>query len=122
MRRVAIYVRVSTESQTTQNQERELRAWLQVQGGQLWLRVDDDGAQYPIMVDPFVEQAQLTASGGAAGDVFGSSVAVSGDTVVVGAPYADSGGNSNQGAAYVFVKPGGGWAWGADPAGQADRL
>ena len=93
---------------------RELRAWLQVQGGQLWLRVDDDGAQYPIVVDPFVEQAKLTASGGAAGDVFGSSVAVSGDTVVVGAPYA----SSATGAAYVFTKPAAGWSL---PAGSVRR-
>jgi len=39
---------------------------------------------------------------------FGSSVAVSGDLVVVGAP--DAGGAT--GAAYVFVKPGGGWGGG----------
>jgi hypothetical protein len=35
----------------------------------------------------------------------GTSVAISGSTVVAGAP----GRNGNQGAAYVFVKPGGGW-------------
>jgi hypothetical protein len=36
---------------------------------------------------------------------FGGSVAISGDTIVVG----DSENNSNTGAAYVFVKPKGGW-------------
>ncbi len=46
--------------------------------------------------------AKLTASDGAAGDLFGTSVAIEGDTVIVGAPHADIGGNNNQGAAYIF--------------------
>jgi hypothetical protein len=46
--------------------------------------------------------AKLTASGGAAFDYLGYSVAISGDTVVVGAPIV----NRTQGAAYVFVKQG----------------
>ena len=45
--------------------------------------------------------AKLTASDGTANDYLGYSVAISGDTVVAGAP------NSNK--AYVFVKPAGGW-------------
>ena len=63
--------------------------------------------------------AKLTASDSAASDQFGSSVAVDGDTdgdtVVVGASQgdsADAGGNSitDSGAAYVYTKPGTGWA------------
>jgi uncharacterized repeat protein (TIGR01451 family) len=50
--------------------------------------------------------AKLTAGDGAAGDLFGSSVAISGDTVVVGAMEH----NASRGAAYVFVRPPGGWA------------
>lgn len=50
-------------------------------------------------------QGILTASDGAAGDRFGYSVAVSGDTAVVGAPYR----NSSRGAAYVFVRNAGTW-------------
>jgi len=42
-------------------------------------------------------------------DFFGTSVAVSGDTVVVGALHAEIGGNESQGSAYVFVKPAEGW-------------
>src|SRR5439155_1428560 len=59
------------------------------------------------------ETAKLTASDGAPGDELGQSVAVSGDgaTVVAGAPAT-----SNQGAAYVFAKPGGGWASGPETA------
>jgi hypothetical protein len=51
------------------------------------------------------QQAVLTASGGAPGDQFGWSVAVSGSTAVVGAPVT----NSQTGAAYVFTEPAGGW-------------
>jgi hypothetical protein len=51
------------------------------------------------------QTAELTASGGVAGDVFGSSVSISGNTVVVGA----NGLKSAQGAAYVYAKPAGGW-------------
>ena len=36
-------------------------------------------------------------------------MAISGDTVVAGAPFADVGANADQGAVYVFAKPGGGW-------------
>jgi hypothetical protein len=56
------------------------------------------------------QQARLTTSDGANGDNFGTAVAISGDTVIVGAPYKDVGPNPSQGAAYVFVKPAGGWA------------
>lgn len=53
--------------------------------------------------------ARLTASDGAAGDLFGSTVAISGDTVVVGAAAAKIGPKPGQGAAYVYVRPVAGW-------------
>ena len=49
--------------------------------------------------------AKLTASDGAAGDNFGTSVAISGNTVVIGA----SGTASTPGAAYVYTEPATGW-------------
>ena len=52
------------------------------------------------------ETARLTASDGAANDYFGKSVAVDGNTVVVGAWQDDN----SRGSAYVFTEPGGGWA------------
>jgi hypothetical protein len=56
------------------------------------------------------ETAKLTASDGAAGDSLGTSVAISNGTVVSGAYAATTfGQNLYQGAAYVFVKPVGGW-------------
>jgi hypothetical protein len=68
------------------------------------------GASLP----PFAQQAYLKTSNTGAGDGFGRSVALSGDTLVVGAPREDSnatrvnGDQANNlahdsGAAYVFV-------------------
>lgn len=48
----------------------------------------------------------LTASDGLNSSEFGTTVAIDGNTVVVGAPQVASQGN---GAVYVFVKPPGGW-------------
>ena len=48
----------------------------------------------------WVEEAKLTASDGVSGDFFGWSVAVAGDTIVVGA--SPEGSSSHFGAAYVF--------------------
>jgi hypothetical protein len=56
------------------------------------------------------QTAELTASDGASKDALGTSVSISGGTVVSGAPYATIGGNLDQGAAYVFVEPSGGWS------------
>ena len=50
-----------------------------------------------------VELQKLLASDAKAGDVFGQSVAIIGDTAVVGAPFEDAGG-STAGAAYVFQR------------------
>jgi len=60
------------------------------------------------VTQPITQQAELTASDGTASDWFGRSVAISGSTLVVGAP-APLGG-INPGAAYVFAEPSGGWA------------
>ncbi len=53
--------------------------------------------------------AKLVASDIATDDRFGQSISISNDTVVVGAPGHDSGGNTAKGAAYVFVEPSNGW-------------
>jgi hypothetical protein len=85
-----------------------LRCWLELHGNQLLLRINDAGTRYPIMVDPWVQAAQLTNSSGAAGDALGYSVAIdeTGDTVVVSSASA----NPAQGAVYVFVELASGWA------------
>ena len=57
----------------------------------------------------WVSQGRLTASDGAAFDRFGYSVAVNGDTVVVGAREADTAVGGDAGAAYVFTRAGAAW-------------
>jgi hypothetical protein len=54
----------------------------------------------------WAEQTELTASDGAQGDYFGTSVAISGSTVVVGA----DGENYQAGAVYVFTRSGTAWS------------
>jgi hypothetical protein len=51
----------------------------------------------------WTQQAELTASDGAEDDNFGSSVALSGGTALVGAPNHKSAGRPEAGAAYVFA-------------------
>ncbi|MFM9958763.1 MAG: GC-type dockerin domain-anchored protein [Phycisphaerales bacterium] len=99
---------------------------LGVNGDQGSNSVRDSGAAYVFVRAPggatWSQQAYLKASNTGADDDFGLSVAISGDTIVVGAPYEDSnavGVNGNQsnnsapgsGAAYVFVRTPGGAAW-----------
>lgn len=96
---------------------------------ELLVEVDEREARYPITIDPVAvtsglisQRAYLKASNTGADDQFGFpyAVAVSGDTVVIGAQNEDSnatGINGNQadnsapdaGAAYVFVRTGGTW-------------
>jgi hypothetical protein len=74
-------------------------------------RGDSAGAAYVFTRSgtTWTQQAKLTASDGQAGDSFGYSVSVYGDTVVVGAYGEDSGGSS-AGAAYVFTRSGTTWS------------
>ncbi|MEI7656794.1 MAG: FG-GAP repeat protein [Phycisphaerae bacterium] len=72
--------------------------------------VNQGSAYIFVRVDSaWIQQAQLTASNGAANDQFGYSVAISGDTAVVGANTDDVGSNADQGSAYVFVRSGTTW-------------
>jgi hypothetical protein len=89
---------------------RSLGARFVLQHGRVLIQVDDRGAQYPLAIDPFVEKATLTSSDGANGDEFGYSVAISGDTIAVGAPDHNVDGNADQGAVYVFVEGAKGWS------------
>jgi hypothetical protein len=83
----------------------------------------DSGAAYVFVRDgsTWSQQAYLKASNGGEDDYFGISVAISGDTIVVGAYLEDSaatgtnGSQSNNsaldsGAAYVFVRSGATWS------------
>jgi hypothetical protein len=76
----------------------------------------DQGAVY-VYIRPaggwggsLVEAAKLLPSDPVAGQQFGHRVAIEGDTIVVGAPGPTVGGAARAGAAYVFVRPAGGWS------------
>ncbi|MEP7340229.1 MAG: putative Ig domain-containing protein, partial [Acidobacteriota bacterium] len=58
----------------------------------------------------WTQQAKLLASDGSPLDFFGTDVALSGDTAVIGANGAAVNGKDNQGAAYVFKRTGTSWA------------
>ena len=89
---------------------RELQSWLELSGKRLLLRVEDGGANYPVVVDPWIQQAKLTAPDGATHHFFGWTVAVSGSTVVIGSPGPGFTTETYAGAVYVFVKSGGTWS------------
>src|SRR5262245_2799498 len=57
----------------------------------------------------WTQQAKLIASDAAANDRFGTSVALSGDTAVIGAYLDDHAGGIDAGSAYVFVRSGSVW-------------
>ena len=54
------------------------------------------------------QQAKIVASDGAAGDLFGNSVSISGDYAIVGAYYDDDRGDES-GSAYIFKRDGTTW-------------
>ena len=57
----------------------------------------------------WTQQAKLTAGDGAADDMFGSSVSISGDYAIIGADYNDDS-YPQSGSAYVFKRNGTSWA------------
>jgi FG-GAP repeat len=63
-----------------------------------------------LAIDPtFTQQQKLVGAGTVTNDLFGYSVAISGETIVVGAWLGDGAGGLDQGTAYVFVRSGGVW-------------
>jgi hypothetical protein len=90
---------------------RELEARMKLSGDQVRLEVVDELAIYPVTIDPtLAQEAKLTASDAAAGDQFGTAVAISGETAVVGARSDDTAADTNAGSAYVFVRSGTSWS------------
>ena len=72
-----------------------------------------NGAVYVFTRDgnAWSQQAKLLAPDKASGDLFGWSVAVDGDTAVIGAVREDSDGFEDNGAAYIFTRSGGAWSF-----------
>ncbi|MBL8217439.1 MAG: FG-GAP repeat protein, partial [Bryobacterales bacterium] len=84
---------------------RSLASRAEVDGRLIRLHVDDAAAQYPVTVDPLFQESPITASDPSSGAQFGYSMAADGDTLVVGAPFADG----LRGVVYVYVKSGASW-------------
>ena len=74
--------------------------------------IPEPGAAYVFVRtrDGWVHQAKLSASDGKTDDAFGFAVAVSGDTIVVGANDGTAAPGATAGAAYVFTRAGGVWS------------
>lgn len=70
----------------------------------------DSGSAYVFRFNgsSWVEEAKLTASDGAAGDLFGNAVSLSGDVALIGANYDDDNG-AFSGSAYLFRFDGNSW-------------
>lgn len=99
---------------------RTLPAHLEPRGTELRLVVDDTQAVYPVTIDPKIQLGYLKAQDPNSGDRFGDTIAIDGDTAVIGVPadksaatgvYGDAFDNSATlaGAAYVFVRNGSTW-------------
>jgi hypothetical protein len=70
-----------------------------------------NGAAYVFkkMGNTWVELARLTDSGSQPNEEFGSSVSISGDSIIIVGAYRDNMNGSNSGAAFIYAKPMSGW-------------
>jgi hypothetical protein len=77
------------------------------------------GAAYEFVKDGATwSQTEIVAPDGAAGDAFGTSVAIASGSIVIGSPHHQDGANSDEGAAYLFAKSGRTWKQQAELTGQ----
>jgi hypothetical protein len=87
---------------------RTLPARFELAQGGVSIRVDDTGAAYPVVIDPlvWVEQTTIVPGDGMSYDSFGWSVALEGNTALVGSIGASSAQADgwNIGAVYVFER------------------
>lgn len=83
----------------------DLPARMECHGSAIALHVSDEGAEYPVVIDPIFGYAEAKLAGGSSSsDWFGSSVALSGNTAVIGVPRADTSFDFEAGCVYVFVR------------------
>ncbi len=70
----------------------------------------DSGSAYVFIRtgETWLMEAKLTATDAGPGDQFGRSAAISGDTIIIGAP-TDTPMGADSGSAYVFIRAGGTW-------------
>lgn len=91
-----------------------LQARMEALDSAVAIHISDNTARYPVTIDPLVTSLEQKfvpemTGDGAAGDEFGRAVAISGDTVVIGAYADDTTSGSDAGSAYVFVRSGASW-------------
>lgn len=96
---------------------KDLGARMATDRGGIRLIVDDHEAVYPITIDPFIQTKKLLAGDGETGDAFGITIAISGDTAIIGA-YEDDDNGMDSGSAYIFSRNQGG----TDKWGQVEKL
>ena len=88
---------------------RELETMLAATEGSMEWRIDDEGARYPLTIDPLIVNAESLPVP-ANRTSFGSNVCVDGDTAVVGDYVETTALGTNVGAVYVFRRSAGTWA------------
>jgi FG-GAP repeat len=91
----------------TDSREHTLPSRLQLHGSKILLSVDAHGADYPLQIDPLIqEDAKLSAGEEGGEELFGLSVAVSadGNTALIGSSASEA-----AGAAWVFSRSGKTW-------------
>ncbi|MCP5535891.1 MAG: FG-GAP repeat protein [Akkermansiaceae bacterium] len=95
------------------------------------LVVSDAGAVYPLTIDPLITSLEsklepIFTGDGSPKDFLGSSVAIAGDTAVVGVPGDDTAAGEGTGSAYVFIRTASSWSLQyilmADDANAGDEL
>ena len=94
----------------TDSKGKVLRARMRAQsaGHVIAIKIDDAGAIYPITIDPTWTQVQeLTGTGPG---TFGTTLAMSGTTAVIGDFEHTLDGNADQGEVYIFTLSGGSWS------------
>ncbi len=106
---------------------RALDARMQPISGGICIRIEDEGASYPVTVDPWLGGPDWTAEGDQGDALFGWSVSGAGDVngdgfddVIVGARWFDNG-QVDEGRAYLYLGSAGGPALAADWTAESNQ-
>ncbi len=89
----------------------DLAASMHVEGSSIVLDIEDQAAVYPVTIDPLVwvpDEKMVAKNPGTVFDQLGNTIALSGDTAIVGAAGNDEKAIDG-GAAYIFVRGMTGW-------------
>lgn len=91
-----------------------LKGRMSVRGGKVVYDYEDEGATYPVEIDPlvFFVEYKFNATDKASDDDFGfsSSISADGNNMLISAPVTDDSGTTDNGSVYVFTRLGPSWA------------